>query len=881
MTPILTSILLFYVALGAAPDEAAAAAEAARQLHAVRLTEPVAVDGQLSEAVWQSAPAATTFTQREPNEGSEPSEKTEVRLAYDDNALYVAARMHDSQPKAIVARLGRRDAWLQADAFTLYLDGYHDGRSGLYFSVNAAGTLVDGTLYNDDWDEDTWDGVWEGRARIDDGGWSVEMRIPYSQLRFKTQPDLVFGVNCRRFQARTKEDSYLAIRPKKENGFVSRFPELRGIAGITPPRRISITPYATGKSSFTPHDPANPFTDGSEHAPALGADAKIGVGTGLTVDATVNPDFGQVEVDPAVVNLSDVETFFDEKRPFFVEGSSLFNFGYGGASNFFGFNFPNPNFFYSRRIGRAPQGSLPDYDYLDTPSGTTILGAAKITGKLADHWNIATLHSFTQREFADLASGGTVSHTEVEPAAYYGVARVQRELPDNRYGVGLISTYAHRSFDDPRLRDDVNAAALTGGIDGWAFLGAKKTWVVTGWTGASQVRGNTTRLTAVQEGAQHYFQRPDATHVELDPNATSLSGWAGRFALNKEKGNVLFNAAYGFVTPGFDTSDLGFLFRADTKNGHVWSAYRWTTPGRLARSASLEAALFRSKDYQGNTTWQGVFLFNHLQFLNYWSVDSFVAYNPDTQNPRLTRGGPLAKNPHGLEWDATLRSDDRRNFWVRLATHGADYAQASDWYRSGLIALEWRPGSNLNLSLEPRYEVARTGAQYIDTFEDPLASDTYGHRYVFARLEQKTLSAAIRLNWTFSPRLSLQLYAQPLLASGAYTDFGELARPRSYDFHRYAAIGLSGDSYTADPDAAGPAPAVAFDNPDFNFHSLRGNAVLRWEFRPGSTAYFVWTQNRVDEEATGEFQLGHSVNRLLQAEADNIFLVKVAYRFGK
>lgn len=329
MTPILTSILL-HAGLAAASDEAA------RQLHAVRLTEPVAVDGELSEAVWMSAPAATGFTQREPNEDAAPSEKTEVRLAYDDDALYVAARMHDSQPRAIVARLGRRDARLQADAFTLYVDGYRDRRSGLYFSVNAAGTLVAGTLYNDDWDDDTWDGVWEGRARIDVEGWTVEMRIPYSQLRFKKQPDLVFGVNCRRFQSRTKEDSYLAIRPKKENGFVSRFPELHGIAGIAPPHRISITPYATGKGSHSPHDLANPLSDGSELAPALGADAKIGIGTGLTVDASVNPDFGQVEVDPAVVNLSDVETFFDEKRPFFVEGSSLFNFGYGGASNFFG-----------------------------------------------------------------------------------------------------------------------------------------------------------------------------------------------------------------------------------------------------------------------------------------------------------------------------------------------------------------------------------------------------------------------------------------------------------------------------------------------------------------------------------------------------------------
>jgi hypothetical protein len=880
MTPILAFIFL-YAGLGAVSDEAAAVAEAARQLHAVRLSELVAIDGQLNEAVWTSAPAATAFKQRDPNEGAAPSERTEVRLAYDDDALYVAARMHDSQPKGIVARLGRRDAWLQADAFVVYLDGYHDRRSGLFFSVNAAGTLRDGTLYNDDWDDDTWDGVWDGRARIDDDGWTVEMRIPYSQLRFKNQPDLVFGINCRRFQARTKEDSYLAIRPKKENGFVSRFPELHGITGISPPGRISITPYATTRGTLTTHDPANPFSDGSEFAPALGADAKIGIGSGLTVDATVNPDFGQVEVDPAVVNLSDVETFFDEKRPFFVEGSNLFNFGYGGASNFIGFNFPNPDFFYSRRIGRAPEGGLQDYDYLSAPSGTTILGAPKVSGKVADHWNVATLHSFTQREFAEASAGGTVTRTEIEPAAYYGVARAQRELPDNCYGIGFVGTYARRSFADPRLRDDVNAASLTGGLDGWAFLGASKSWVLTGWTGASQVKGNAARLTALQEGPQHYFQRPDATHVELDENATALSGWAGRFALNKEKGNVQFNVAYGFITPGFDTNDLGFLWRADVKNGHLWGAYRWTEPGRFARSASVEAGVFRSTDFEGNRTWDGVFVFTGLQFLNYHRLQAFAAYNPDTLNPRLTRGGPLTLNPHGLEWDVSMRSDDRRSFWARAGAHGTDYAAQADWSRSVFVGCEWRPGSNISVSLEPRFDMTRTAAQYIDTFEDPLAVDTYGHRYVFARLEQETFSAGIRLNWTFSPRLSLQLYAQPLVASGAYADFGELARPRSYDFQRYVDISLSHGSYAADPDGAGPAPAVAFDNPDFNFHSLRGNAVLRWEFRPGSTAYFVWTQSRVDEEPTGGFQLGRSFGRLLAADADNIFLVKVAYRFGK
>lgn len=853
---------------------------AAVPLEAVRLREPVTIDGALDEPVWQTAPAASGFTQRDPEEGAAATEATDVRFAYDDDALYVAARLHDSQPKQIVARLGRRDSWLEADAFVLFVDGYHDRRSGLFFSVNAAGTLRDGTLYNDDWDDDTWDGVWEGRARIDGLGWTVEMRIPYSQLRFREQADLVWGVNCRRFQARTKEDSYLVVRPKKESGFVSRFADLGGIRGITPPRRISITPYVTGKASFIPGDPDDPFADGSELAPALGADAKIGVGTGLTLDVTANPDFGQVEVDPAVVNLSDVETFFDEKRPFFVEGSSLFNFGFGGASNYFGFNFPTPSLFYSRRIGRSPQGLPDDYDFASSPSGTTILGAAKLTGKLAGQWNVATLHAVTQREFGDVSTDGATTRLEVEPAAYYGVARVQREFPDNRYGLGFIGTLVDRSFRDARLRDALNDRAFTSGVDGWAFLGSGKKWVVTGWTGVSQVTGSAARLSDLQENPQHYFQRPDATHVEVDRGATSLSGWAGRFTVNKEKGNVLFNAAYGFVTPGFDSNDLGFLFRADVKNGHVWSSYRWTKPGRLARAANIDGALFRSEDYQGNTTWQGAFLFGRVQFLNYWALEGFTAYNPETQNPRLTRGGPLAQNPHGVEWDATLRSDDRRTFFVSLASHGTDYAKQSDWYRSGSVALTWRPGASVNLSLEPRYEVARTAAQYIDTFDDALAAETYGHRYVFARLEQKTFSAALRLNWTFSPRLSLQLYLQPLLASGKYRDFGELARPRSYDFRRYADVSRADDVYTADPDGAGPAPSLSYDDPNFDFHSLRGNAVLRWEFRPGSTAYFVWTQNRVDEDTLGELRLGRSFGRLFHAQADNVLLVKLAYRFG-
>ena len=882
MTPA-TFILLYAAAATAQEPASARVAEAASQIEAVRASEAIAVDGALSEAVWQSAAPATGFTQLEPNEGQPATARTAVRFAYDDAALYVAARLSDPQPKTIVARLGRRDSWLDADAFVVYVDAYHDGRSGRFFSVNAGGTLRDGTLYNDDWDDDTWDGVWEGRARIDGEGWTVEMRIPYSELRFHARDAQVWGVNCRRFQARTKEDSYLAIRPKKASGFVSRFPELNGIAFIHPPARISITPYVTGKAEFTGHDAGDPFNDGSRQSPALGADAKIGLGSSLTLDATLNPDFGQVEVDPAVVNLSDVETFYDEKRPFFVEGSSLFQFGYGGASNYIGFNFPSPDFFYSRRIGRAPQGSLPDAsDFSRSPSGTTILGAAKLTGKLGEHWSVGALNALTGREAADVSIGGQRSRTDVEPASYYGVFRTQREFPDNRYGFGAISTVARRSLADlSHLADEVNSQALGLGVDGWAFLDAKKAWVVTGWTGVTSVRGTAARITDLQENSQHYFQRPDANQMRLDPNATALHGSAGRFAVSKERGNVLFNAAYGFISPGYDTNDLGFLFRADMKNGHVWTGYRWTDPGRIARSAQLELAAFRSYDFDGNRVGDGLFSYGRMQFLNYYGIQGFIAYNPETISTRRTRGGPRTLNPHGLEWDFSSYSDERKTFRVRLGTHGSDYGKASERYHNLNGSVEWRPGSNVSVSVQPTMEWSHTDAQYVDSFADPLATATFAKRYVFARLDQRTFSAGIRLNWTFTPRLSVQVYAQPLISAGGYTGFGELARPLSYVFTRYGAVTIADAVVTADPDGAGPAAAVSFDDPNFNFRSLRGNAVARWEFRPGSTAYLVWTQNRSDTEETGQLAFGHSFDRLLSAKADNIVLLKVAFRWAK
>lgn len=361
----------------------AAPSPSAVTVTAIRLDGPIVLDGALSEPVWQQGTPVTRFLQSDPYEGATASERTEVRVAYDEDALYVGARMYDSHPDSIVSRLCRRDVSIQSDRFAVFLDPFHDHRSGYYFMVNAAGVQYDGTLFNDSWDDDSWDAVWQAKARLDDQGWTAEMRIPYSQLRFARANPVVWGIDLRREITRRSERAYLVYPPKSQSGFVSRFPDLVGIEGVTPGGSIELMPYVTGKAEYLNHADNDPFNDGSRYDPGGGADLRMGVGGNLTLNATVNPDFGQVEVDPAVVNLSDVESYFQEKRPFFVENSRIFSFGNEGANDYWGFNWPEPAFFYSRRIGRSPEGSVPDASFSDTPTGTQILGAAKLTGKLA------------------------------------------------------------------------------------------------------------------------------------------------------------------------------------------------------------------------------------------------------------------------------------------------------------------------------------------------------------------------------------------------------------------------------------------------------------------------------------------------------------------
>ena len=868
---------------------------------ATRREGAVIIDGRLEDAAWQRATPITRFRQFQPDEGKPASLPMEVRILYDDGALYIGARM--SQPGGVVAPLARRDQLLDAsgnngsfnslttDKLIVDLDPYHNHLDDAWFEINPAG--VKGDQFDGD---PSWDPVWEAAARVDSAGWTAEMRIPFSQLRFSRGTMQTWGMQIWRYVDQWNERDMWAFWRQNASGGPAFYGHLGGLTIESRERQLELLPYVVMGSTFRPVDSGDPYHDGHEMRIDAGGDLKYLLTSNLTLDATFNPDFGQVEVDPASLNLTAFETYYDEKRPFFVAGASAFDFG--GFSCMFCSNSSSLDAFYSRRIGRPPQLASYVSDvaaYADLPENTAILGAAKITGRTQGGYTVGLLDAVTKRERARfLSAPGAPEATQlVEPLTNYFVARVKKDLRNGATTVGGILTSTYRQTHDSLVRDQLRSHAEAGGLD-WKHTWHQREYSWMGSALVSNVAGSPAAIASTQRSSARYFQRPDR-HVggggvfgaRYDTTATALRGYGFFTRVAKDNGTLLWEAMTNVRSPGFEVNDLAYLDRADYVwfNGNVGG--QWTTPTRWYRSIFTTFGGATQYNYDGDRTETELQAFYQMTFPNYWRVRAMYIRDIPSFDDRLTRGGPVVKragyNLENVELSTDARSPAVFDLSVQMTRGIGDRARG--FKLSPGVAL--KPAANIFIQLSPTYRTDEDAAQYVTAVLDPTATTSYGTRYVFGSIRTKTISLDTRLNWTFTPNLTLQLYAQPFIASGNYTSFREFAAPRSSHKLVYGrdigTIAYDGPSntYEVDPDDAGSTGSFTFSNPDFTDTSLRGTAVLRWEYRPGSTLYFVWTQQRSGEDPDGDMAFGSAVRAIGRDQATNVFQIKATYWIGR
>lgn len=838
------------------------------------------IDGRLDDLVWVSATVASDFTQTNPVDGSEPSERTEVQIAYDRDALYVAARMFDSEPDGIVSRLGRRDSNSGSDMFWLLIDSYHNHRSSFKFGVNPASVRTDLVSSNDRGGGDRgWDPVWEAAAHIDSLGWTAEIRIPFSQLRFSSAPEQTWGINFSRAIYRKNEAVRWSWAPITEQGYASLFGHLYGLRDIPAPRRIEVLPYTVAKSEFAEGaDPASPFNDGSIQNATVGFDLKYGVTSDLTLDATVNPDFGQVEADPAVVNLSAFETYFAERRPFFVEGANIFRFGAGTGGRAFG----APQLFYSRRIGKRPSRSAYETDgFVDNPISTRILGAAKMSGQTGG-WSIGMLEAVSARTEARIQrADGTRAAEPVEPLTSHGVLTLRRDMRGGATGIGAMVTSVNRRLDDPVL-EGMRSSAYSGGVDFFHRFAGNQ-FAIAGSLSGSRVSGSPEVITNVQRASARYYQRPDQDYVSVDSNATSLSGWAVSGQVGKVSGSWTYGLDFYAYSPGLEVNDAGFETQVDRIFQSVRFSRRWLTPGRLFRRFWVNLALRNTWNFGGTRQMSASHVDISGQFLNYWNFGLNGNINFGGLSDRMTRGGPLMRALRGWNTTGMLGTDGRKPISADArGAYGRD--EIGGWMRYISGGLSVRPTGAVRMDIRPSWNRSREMSFYVTEVTDSTAAATHGARYINAVLDRTIVSATLRVDVALTPDLSFQVYAQPYLTAGDYGEFKEFVAPRSLDFLRYGIDGLSTISYdgesnvfTADPDGNGPTEAFSFDNPDFRYRSLRSNVVLRWEYKPGSTIFVVWNHGQSGSVSDPTFRVFDEFRSMFGDDQQNTLLVKVNY----
>ena len=841
--PLLAAITLARQVADLRPRQSADQPPPVRSVAATRAARAPVIDGRDDDAVWREAPAITEFQEWRPSEGGAPKLPTEAKIAYDAANLYVFVRAFDPHPDSIITVLARRDYFTPSDMIWLFLDSYHDRRTGYEFGVNPSGVKLDAQVYNDGNEDFAWDAVWDVATRVDSLGWTAEFRIPLSQLRYGRQKNHTFGFTIDRDLYRYSQRVSWPLFRQSKAGFVSQFGEVGGFDDLEAPRRLEAAPYLVTKNVSQ----STATGIGRTQDVTLGGDLKYRVASNLTLDATLNPDFGQVEADPAVLNLSAFETFFNEQRPFFVAGRGLFQFDVNCSQ----VNCNGEGLVYSRRIGRAPE-LAGTYNDNTSPAFTRILGAGKLTGRLPGGLTIGALNAVTEH-----VTG--VGGVTIEPTTNYGVVRLRQDLRGGETSIGGIVTAVNRdndSWTSPYLRHNayVGAADFRHRFPGGRFE-------VSGSLDFSRVAGSAQAIDSTQRDAVHYYQRPDA--LRYDPTRTSLSGDAEELQISKVGGaHLLGQTGYQRRSAGFEVNDLGYLQRADQQSWNTWIGY----------FDRHERALYQR--FQWNFNWwqywttaglpeERAFNTNtHTTFRNTWSFHTGATWGQlgETYCYSCARGGPAVRQDSYLAPWAGLNGDDRKAivpyFWVNY--------WRGDGGRSHSINLmpevDFKLASRVTAAIIPNYTRTSNAVQPLGP--KTIAGDTTTY-YLFAHLEQKQLGVTMRFTYPFTASATLQVYAQPFVSKGTYSNVQRLsATPRAADF---------ASRYNPDP--------VAADNPGgFNYKQFRSNVVFRWEYRAGSTLFLVWSQGRQNSTgAEGTQGFRGDLSDLFGLQPDNSFLVKLSY----
>jgi hypothetical protein len=851
-------------------------------LTATRLPSPIRIDGRLDDPAWEAAIPGSGFRQIDPAEGEPATGQTEVRVLYDHQALYVGIRMFDPEPSKIRARLGRRDEGVMgSDLIELLIDSYHDRVSGYLFRLTPAGAMRDAAVNATGAQDNSWDAVWEGAAAIDSLGWTAEFRIPFAQLRYTPRAGMqTFGINFRRVVGRTGESSEFSFTPKRAAGGPQRWATLEGLQGLPRARHLELMPYATARGEYLNVADRHPFRSASEYRAKAGLDLRYGLTSGLTLSATFNPDFGQVEVDPARVNLTANELFFPERRPFFVEGAELFRYG-----RVQGFNAwpPFPTVFHSRRIGRTPQRRADFiYEFADMPEEATIVAAAKVSGQPRAGLSVGVINAMTARETAGYQDlDGDRGSTVVEPRTNYFVGRVRQDFRLGATQVGALLTAVNRDNADSIIASVLRRDSYFAGLD-FTHRWKQHMWLLQGSYSRSAVYGTPAAIAITQRSSVRYFQRPDYESERLDPTRTSLHGDGLQLSVAKVAGRRLVgNLTYQQVSPRFEVNDMGFQSLAGYRVISQGGGIKQDQPGKYLRNWFIGPFSSRRWNYDGDVIHSNLAVWGEMRLLNYWGGWGEIGVDPPWIDDRLTRGGPVVLFPR-QRWGAIgLFSDQRRVYTINAGFRFNDQAQAG-WEQGAWANFTIRPNPALRLGISPNYNWAHNRVQFLRSAADASADETFGRRYLFGGLRYDQLSVETRVDWTFTPRLSLQVFAQPLIADGVYRSFRVLSTPRSFEFEEFseATGNLTRDEAGWIAHPTGGA-ALRIGDPDFRSLSLVGNAVMRWEYRPGSTLFFVWQQRRAESGQPGRFSPGRDVVKVFETAPENVFAIKATYWFGR